>query len=213
MGLYLALWTFWFQVTAGRDPAPGLFRPRSEARNMECERVPVAVAVARYPGVVPPPDPRGDLYERQVLVCTERLLDAELRAPADEALLSGLEDSARRAAGMATTFRPELQEATWLVESHTTNPEVNAKLSFATKNALVDQGLRVSDRVPLLGFDDLTVIARMPPLEAWPAACFRFSETGALKDSDALLASVVLDPKETIVHNGVCAQGAWTWLR
>lgn len=213
MGLYLALWTFWFQVTAGRDPAPGLFHSRTEARNMECERIPVTEAVARYPGVVRPPDPRGDIYERSVLICSERLMDAALRAPEDEAILSNLEDNARTAAGMATSFRPELEQATWLVESHTANPEVNAKLSFATKNALLDQGLRVSDRTPVLGFDDLSVIARMPPMEAWPAACFRFKETGALGPQDALLASVVLDPKETIVHTGVCAQGVWTWLR
>jgi hypothetical protein len=213
VGLYLALWTFWFQVTAGRDPAQGVFRSRGDVGNMECERVPVPVAVARYPGVVPPPDPRGDLVERQVLICTERLMDKDLRSPADEAILSNLNETAQEIAAMATASRPGLKDATWLVDSHTADPAVSAKLSFATKNALVKQGLKVSDRTPILGFDDIRVITRLPPMDAWSAACFRYAETGSLGKDDALLASMVLNPNETIVHTGVCAQGVWTWLR
>ena len=151
--------------------------------------------------------------EREVLICTERLMKAELRSPADEAILSNLDKTAQDIAALATAARPELKAATWLVESHTANPEVSAKLSFAAKNALVLQGLTVSDRTPILGFDDLNVITRLPPLEAWPAACLRYSQTGSLKQDDALLATVVLNPKETILHTGVCAQGVWTWLR
>lgn len=213
MGLYLALWTIWFQITAGGDPALGPSKSRSEARNMECERIPVALAVARYPGVVRPPDPRGDLVEREVLVCTEKLMAEDLRSPSDEAILSNLDETAQEIAGLATASRPELKSATWLVESHTANPEVSAKLSFAAKNALVAQGLRVSDRTPILGFDDINVITRLPPMEAWPAACRRYRDTGGMGENDALLATVVLNPKETILHTGVCAQGAWTWLR
>lgn len=213
MGLYLALWTLWFKISNVGNPAPGLFNSRTEAQNLECERVPVPVAVERYPGVVPPPDPRGDLMERQVLICSERLLPADLRAPQDEALLIGMEASAREIAALATASRPELKDALWLVESHTSNPQVNDKLSFATKNAMVDLGLQVSDRTPVLGFDDVSVITRLPPLEAWPAACLRYHQTGALGAGEALLASTLVDPRETQLHTGICAQGAWTWLR
>lgn len=180
---------------------------------MECERVPVSVAIARYPGVVRPPDPRGDLVEREVLICSEKLMNPDLRSPADEAILSSLDQTAQDIAGLATAARPELRDKTWLVESHTANPEVSAKLSFAAKNALVNQGMTVSDRSPILGFDDIQVITRLSPMEAWPAACFRYAQNESMGPDDALLASVVLNPRETIVHSGVCAQGVWTWLR
>lgn len=212
MGLYLAIWTFWFTVTAARDPAPGLLRSRADAANMECERVPVDVAVERRPGAVPPVDPRGDLVSREVLICTEKLMPLDLRDPDDEAILTSLGATAEDFAALAATTRPELAHATWLVDSHTADPQVSAKLSFATKNALMQQGLQVSDRTPILGFDDVSVIARMPPLQAWPAACTRYTDTGSLGPDDALLAHVVLDPRESIVHAGVCAQGVWTWL-
>jgi hypothetical protein len=212
MGLYMLSWYLWQSVTHRDDPAPSLLRSRSSARSLECERLPVGLAADRYPGVVAPVGPRGDLIERSVLVCSQRMVDPELRRPADEAILSSLGEHADRMARLAS-LRPELQDATWLVESHTTNPEVDAKLSFATKNALVERGLLVSDRSPLLGFDDLDVITRMEPFDAYPAACARYAANGSLGPDQVLLAPLVLDRRETAVHAGLCVQGAWTWLQ
>lgn len=211
MGLYLATWALWQSVTHTNDPAPSLFKSRSSARNLECERLPVQQAADRYPGSVLPVGPRGDLMERSVLVCHQRMVAPDLRRPADEALLVSLSESADQMARLAS-LRPELQDATWLVQSHTTSGEVDAKLAFATKNALIDKGLSVSDRTPVLGFDDLDVITRMPPFEAYPAACGRYTDTGSLGPGQVLLSLVVLDPRESVVHAGLCSEGGWTWL-
>jgi len=213
VGLYTLLWYVWHTVNAGQDPAPSLFDSRSDARHYACERLPVNVAAERHRGTIPPVDPRGDWIERDVLVCSEYLLDPDLRRPEDQALLLDLDQTADGLAHLATTMRPELDGSTWLVESHTVNPEVAAKLSFATKNALMEQGLLVSDRSPILGFGDVDVITRMEPFAAFPAACRRYRDNGSLRPGDALLTAAVLDPRETQVHAGVCADGVWTWLQ
>lgn len=195
------------------DPAPGLTRSKAASRHMECERMTAEVASRRYPGVIVPPKPRGDYVERSVLVCSQRVLREGLRRPQDEAVLSTLASTASELASATEAVPASLASRTWLVEAFYPSAPVAAKLSFATKDALVQLGRSVSDRTPTLSAGDLDVITRLPPRESYPAACRRYFETGAMDDGDALLAIVNLDPRETALHAGLCASGAWTWVR
>jgi hypothetical protein len=99
-----------------------------------------------------------------------------------------------------------------MVEVHYPHGEVAHKIGFATKHALVEQGLEVSDRQPLLGASDLAVITRMPLPEALPTACRRYHDSGALGPDDALLSVVHLDRRSTTLQTGLCVDGHWAWL-
>lgn len=194
------------------DGAPGLTRTKAAVREHDCERMSVETAERRYPGQVPPVRPRGEYLERGAVVCRERLLSG-VRDARDEAILATLEARASELSEVVGALRPDLAGHTWLVEAHHPSVAVNGKIAFATKNALVRRGLVVSDRTPALGAGDIDVLTRMPPADAYPAACQRMSDGGMLKDTDVLLAVVLLDPRETALHAGLCAQGRWTWLR
>lgn len=194
------------------DPAPGLTRSKAWSRTMECERMSVEAAARLRPGLVTPERPRGDYMERSVVLCTQRVLRAGLRSDRDEAVLSDLDVRADELAAAAAT-RPDLADRTWLVETFYPSAQVSSKLSFAAKNALMGQGLAVSDRVPTLAVGDVAVLTRMSPAEAYPAACQRWAANGGLGAGDALLAVVSRDPRETALHAGVCADGVWTWVR
>lgn len=195
------------------DPAPGLAMSRGRSRTLECERMNAELAGQRYPGEIRASRPRGDYVERSVLVCAERLMRAGLRADRDEAILSSLQGLGTDLTGAALELHPELATHTWLVEVHYPSVPVSAKLAFATKNALVGKGLRVSDRTPTLSAGDVDVLTRMPPEEAYAAACRRYTDNGSLAAGDALLAVVSRDPRETILHAGLCTDGQWTWLK
>ena len=84
---------------------------------------------------------------------------------------------------------------------------------LAVKNALMGAGVAVSDRTPLLAAGDVDVLTRLPPLEAYPAACARYAAGGSLRPTDVLLGVMQLDPRETTVHAGACVDGSWLWLR
>lgn len=195
-----------------RDPAPGLAMSRDRSRTLECERMSAEIASRRYPGEVQRTRPRGEFLERSALVCTERLMRPGLRGARDEAILSTLEPLVTELTA-AGDLRPELATRTVLVEAHYPSAQVSAKLAFATKNALVGKGLRVSDRTPTLSAGDVNVLTRMPPEESYAAACRRYWDNGSLGAGDALLAVVSRDPRETTLHAGLCADGHWTWLR
>ncbi len=197
----------------GRDPSPGPNRPKEWSRNLSCERWDAVAGSHRYPGEIKPPPPRGGYVERFTMVCREPMLRPGLRSPLDGALLGALQTSTVALVDAAASLRPDLAGSTWLVEVFVPSPPVAAKLAFATKNALMGRGLSVSDRTPLLAAGDVEVLTRMPPDEAYPAACARYFATGSLSNSDALLAVVSRDPRETIVHAGICVAGTWTWLR
>jgi len=167
----------------------------------------------RRPGQIVTSSPRGDYIERSAVICTERLMRPGLRPVRDEAILSSLDTRSAEIAITAKSLRPDLQARTWLVEVYYPSAQVASKVSFATKNALMRQGLIVSDRAPTLAAGDVDVLTRMPPDEAYPMACHRYSATGSLREGDALLAVVSLDPRETILHAGLCTRGQWTWLR
>ena len=213
MGLYTLIWLTLQGLTGRGDPAPGLIHSKSASRRLECERLDVETAHQKHPGQVVAPGPRGDTIERSALLCAERIARPGLRSDQDEAILYSLGEHSSELAQLAAGLHPELAESTWLVEAFYPNVQVAAKLSFATKNALVEQGLEVSDRTPLLGPDDIDVITRMPPFQAYPAACARYVANGSLGPDDALLGVVLLDPRETLLHAGVCRDGSWTWLQ
>lgn len=202
-----------FALFNWNDPAPGITRRKGWTDNLECERLDARTGSRRYPGEIKPPSSRGGDVESHTVVCEERLLRPGLRDPVDDALLSELEPMTAALAATAASRYPDLGASTWLVEVFVANPQVATKVSFATKNALMESGLAVSDRTPILGLDDLEVILRMPPEEAYPTACARWSATGSLGSDDALLAVVSLDPRETILHAGLCMAGRWTWLQ
>jgi hypothetical protein len=200
-------------AAAHADPMPGLTRTKSQMRNWDCERRGTREVAEEYPGRIVSSESRGTDPDRVTMVCTERLTRPGLRSPRDEALLSTLEPTANALATSAAAAHPELADHTWLVEVFYPSVPVAGKLGFAVKNALVARGLQVSDRVPTLGAGDLMVLTRLPPFEAWPAACGRYAATGTLRPGDALLAVVHLDPRETMVHAALCVDGGWSWLR
>jgi hypothetical protein len=208
----LSVLLLWSSV-ASADTTPELTRTRSGRRNLDCERVSAQAGSDRYPGRIVVSESRAAPDDQTVVICQERLARPGLRAPRDEAVLSSLQTLATEIAVAAATSRPDLRERTWLVESFTPSQPVAAKVSFATKNALMGQGVRVSDRTPKLGAGDVDVLVRLPPFEAYPAACRRWFATGGLGEGDALLAVVNLDPRETVLHAGVCTGGGWTWLQ
>ena len=104
-------------------------------------------------------------------------------------------------------------ERTWLVEVYYPRVAVGQKIGFAVKNALLDRNRIVTDRAPTLAAGDIEVIGRLPHEKAWPLACMRYRAVGALGENDALLAVVLRDHRETMLHAGTCIDGVWRWLR
>lgn len=195
------------------DPAPNFTRTKAASRELECERSTVDAAVRARPGEIAPPPPRSNLTRDGALICVERVLRHGLRSDLDEAALSELGARTTELARAARDGRPDLADRTWLVEAFHPSAPVLAKIAFATKTALVGEGLAVSDRVPTLAVGDLDVLLRMDPDTAHAVACRRWASNGSLRPNDALLAVVLRDPRETALHAGVCDGGTWTWLR
>lgn len=198
------------QAAAAPLPWPGL--RRYKARDLDCERLEAGVASRRYPGVVDPPYPKGDRAHREALICRQRLLRPGLRGAATEALLQGLQDHAVGVAGAVRAEAPALEGRTWLVEAHLAEVAVGAKVRFATLNALMAEGLVVSDRLPVWSAGDVRALSALPGAAVLPEACARMHALGQLGPDTALLALTQLDRRETGLHAGVCADGAWTWL-
>lgn len=206
--LLLMMWLSW------DDLSPRAGYGRSDARRYDCERLDPVAGSKRYPGRIAPPPARSTPDDQAgAVLCRERMLRPGLRDDRDEAILSTLDDRAAELAGLARKRRPDLAERTWMVEVFYPDGTVSAKIDFATKNALVREGLAVTDRAPVLGFGDVNVITRMAPADAYPVACRRYQDTGSLGEADALLAVLVRDPRETMLHAGLCDQGRWMWLR
>ncbi len=195
------------------DPSPGLVHSRESSRRYDCQRESVTTASRRYPGRVRPDSPRGEYVARSAVLCQERLMAPGSRDALDEAILLTLDDRAAQMATLAGSLHPEFSERTWLVETHYPDAAVSAKIGFATKNALVGQGLSVTDRAPRLAVGDVDVITRLSPADAWPTACQRYVANGSVGSGDALLAVVIRDPRETVLHAGLCTDGGWTWLQ
>jgi len=195
------------------DPAPGLLRSKADARQIDCTAISEAAGSQQYPGRIKPEPPRGDFIDKRAVICRERLMRAGLRDTRDEAVLSTLRTQTAELAAAAVAQRPDLGARSWLVEAYYPSVQVSGKIRFSTADALVSQGVPVSDRTPVLAAGDIDVITRMAPQQAYPAACARYAATGSLGEDDVLLAVMVRDPRETILHAGLCEGGRWSWLR
>ena len=195
------------------DPSASMFRSKDQARRYECESTTAEQGDTLRPGQVVTSPPRGDYVERDAVICVERLMRPGLRAPRDEAILSSLDGITSELASNAVGRRSDLADRTWLVESYYPSATVSAKLSFATRSALMAQGLAVSERAPTLNAADVEVLTHLDPMQAYPAACQRYSENKSLDERHALLAIVSLDNRETILHAGTCVDGQWSWVQ
>lgn len=197
----------------GPNPGPSLTRTKAEARALDCTWITPEEARRAVPGRIRETKARGDQASRRIALCRQFFVDPALLSARDRAAVLTLTETAVEAARMAVGARSELVGRTWLVEGFHPSPQIGAKWVFAGKVALQAQGVAVSDRAPKLGASDLEVLLRLPQDALYPSACARFSATGALRPSDALLGLVLRDPRETVLHTGVCADGVWTWLQ
>ncbi len=196
-----------------RDPSPGIFQSKEEARNLECIRMSQVEAHERFPGQVPAP-PARTLSSPKVtdaLACQRRFMRLGERPDRDEVVLTTLRQSSADIAQTAASLAP--RDVVWHVDAFYPDAAVAAKISVAARTDLAERGHRVSDRVPLLAAGDLLVIGRMDPKEAYPTACARYHAEGALAPGDALLGITIVDPRETLLHAGLCVDGGWRWFR
>lgn len=204
--LYLLIFSLPSIIETVRDPIDGFLPAQSDLRDLDCTPLTTAGAMRIAPGQVPQPE-RGDRLERRAVVCRERLLKQGTRPPQDDAILMQLRSTAAEFAALTTDDRR------WMVEVIHPRSAVAQKISFATKNALLDLGRRVTDRTPTLAAGDIEVIGRLSPERAWPLACMRYRAVESMGPKDALLAVVLRDHRETMLHAGICADGEWRWLR
>lgn len=217
--IYVLLFSLPSLVEYARDPvagplAPDLMAGAGEAlRGLDCEAISHSAARQRYPGRVTDPPPRGDFLDRRAVVCRARLMPPGVRRARDEAILNDLRGSSEEMAGLVAGLADPLRARTWLVEAYYPDPRVAAKVQFATKNALLEQGVTVSDRAPTLAAGDVEVLGRIDPQRAWPLACTRYAATGSLGPDDALMGVALRDRRATILNVGYCADGEWRWLR
>jgi len=204
--------TGWLAFLFPAGPVPGLTRSVRWIRQHDCERMSKLEAYRLHPGRVAPPEAEED-GQVEVVVCRERLMRDGLRSPGDEAVLRRLDDLADELVAASEPYHQPLRERTWLVEVFYPDPTVAGKLSFAVKDDLLQAGLQVSDRVPLLSAEDVIVLTHMHPDQAYPAACQRYHQSGGLGPGEALLAVIQRDRRETVLHAGICVDGGWAWLK
>ena len=208
--LYLLLFYTPTMVERAHDPLDGWLAAETALRDLDCESMTTEGARQRAPGEIPEPSARGDYLSRRAVVCRERLMPNGVRRAQDDAVLSGLRGTAKDMAGLVLDVPGE---RTWLVETFYPDSAVSQKISFAVKNALLDHNLRVTDRAPTLAAGDIEVIGQLSQQAAYPLACARYAAAGSLKPGDGLLAVVLRDSSETILHAGLCLDGQWRWLR
>lgn len=196
----------------------------TDRRPFDCEPITMAGARQRAPGQLGEASARGDYFERRAVICRERLMSTGvrrseqqagkgLRQAKDDAVLMQLRATSSAVARLVSELPAEQQKRTWLVEAYYPQVAVGQKIGFAVKNALLDHGLRVTDRAPTLAAGDIEVIGHLDKSEAYPLACLRYRASGSLGPTDALVAVVSLDSRETTLHTGVCVDGQWSWLK
>ncbi len=194
------------------DPSPGLSHTRREARNFECQRLGQEEAHDRYPGDIPPVPPRQMAQAMtEALVCEPRFISIDDRAPRDEAILSTLRRDVGALTELASTLTPGA--LVWHVDAFYPEQAVASKISIAAKTELFERGRAVSDRVPTLAAGDISVLSRLPPNQAYATACTRYFAEHVLGEHDVFLGLMVVDPRETQLHAGVCQAGKWRWVQ
>ena len=211
--LYLLLFYTPSIIERAQDPLDGWLPAQAALRDLDCEAVTAEGARQLAPGEVSESSPRGDYLIRRAVICRERLMPHHVRRPQDDAILSRLRITAEEMAALVVGLDASRRERTWLVETFHPDSRVAHKIGFAVKNALLDRGLRVSDRAPALAAGDIEVIGQLAPQAAYPLACTRYAALGALRPQDALLAIVLRDARETLLHAGLCVDGRWRWLQ
>ena len=211
------MFLFWillpfFLMERATDPSPGFFQSKADARNLDCTRLSHAMANQLHPGQVPEV-PTRDLAggSSDALVCATRIMRYGDRPARDEAILSSLRQTVGEITQTASALFPE--DITWHVDAFYPDTKVAAKIAVAARTDLAERGRRVSDRVPLLAAGDIAILGRMPPREAYPLACARYLAHQSLGEQDALLGVMIVDPRETKLHAGLCLRGQWRWLR
>lgn len=196
------------------DPAPGIWRNTEEARNLDCARLPQARAHELYPIQVPEPAPRtgqGSLMTIDALVCTQRLMRYGERANRDEVILSSLSRTVGEITGVAASQGST--ETRWHVEAFYPEQRMASKIAVAARTDLAERGHKVSDKVPLLAAGDLAVLRGLTVRDAYPIACKRYFDQQILGANDGFLGIVLVDPRETQLHAGICLNGQWRWLQ
>lgn len=195
------------------DPLPGVFHSKEEAANMDCRRISQQQAHELYPGQIPEPSGRSIAgTTTDVLTCRRRFIRLGERPARDELILTSLRETVSDIvrAGVAQANGEKL---IWHVDAFYPQIEVAAKISVAARTELVERGHKVSDRVPLLAAGDIAVLSRLPPKESYAIACKRYFAEGVLTNADAFLGVMIVDPRETQLHAGVCMRGEWKWFR
>lgn len=193
-----------------REPGPGGTTDALDVRDLDCQRLSLDAARRRHPGEIGRRRARGDIVERDAMLCTPRIFSWGEREARDEAILSHLTETTD---AIVSTALEEPGPFTWIVQSHYPNAVVAAKLEFAAKAALVESGKRVSDRRLRLSARDVERFGRMPVTASASVACQRFATNGSLAPEERLLAIYLVHPEETDLHAGLCRDGHWTWLR
>lgn len=194
------------------DPASP-FASRREARSLHCTRLSQVEAARLHPGEVPEAPARGaNLSVTDALVCERAFLSEGERPARDEAILSNLGSTVEQVVQSAAAL-DERPDAVWHVDAFYPDAKVAAKISVAARTRLVESGRRVSDRVPLLAAGDVVVMSHLPFTKAYPTACSRYYAEGSLADPAIFLGIMIVDPRETALHAGLCVNGNWKWLQ
>ncbi|MFN3197555.1 MAG: hypothetical protein ACE366_03890 [Bradymonadia bacterium] len=211
--IFLILFNLPNLIEGAQDPVDGWVAPDVDLQALDCTPMPIEAARQALPGRIPPPSARGDYIDRRAVICRERLMPRGVRVPRDDALLLELRSTAKDMAGLVAGLSEDERGRLWMVEAFHPDPRMSHKISFAVKNALLDQGVKVSDRTPTLAAGDIAVIGGVEAARAYPLACTRYAAAGSLGSNHGLLAVVLRDARETTLHGGVCLDGRWRWLR
>ena len=164
-----------------------------------------------YPADVPEVPGKSLPGDTDAMICATRFVRWNLRPARDEFILSTLRKSVGEIVGAANALTPE--PLTWHVDAFYPNAAVASKISVATRMDLVERGLKVSDRVPVLAAGDIAVLASLEPKQAYPLACQRYFKSGVLTAQDAFLGVMIVDGREAQLHAGLCTHGVWKWLQ
>lgn len=190
---------------------PLLFQSKAERRNMDCRRLTQNEAAERFPGQIPQTRGRAIAgVQPDVLACSSRYIQTTDRPPRDEAILSTLSLQVTELTETAAAQVPA--GVRWHVDAFYPSLPLAQKIAVAARTTLAERGYQVSDRVPTLAAGDVAVLATLPPSDVFRIACARSYQTEVLGPDDVFFGLMIVDPRETQLHAGVCQQGTWRWL-